>query len=161
MSEKYIPKTIEEKWQKQWAELQVFNIKEDSEKEKFYCLVMFPYPSGFLHMGHVRNYSIGDVVAWYKRLCGFEVIHPMGWDSFGQPAEQAAIKNNIQPQEWTEKNIEHMRAQLKRLGFSYDWSREIATHKGDYYHWNQWFFLQMFKAGLVYKKSSPVNWCPN
>jgi leucyl-tRNA synthetase len=158
MSKIYSFKTIEEKWQKYWYDTKVFT--QDNQKEKFYCLVMFPYPSGSLHMGHVRNYSIGDVIAWYKRLCGFDVIHPIGWDSFGQPAEQAAIKNNVQPKDWTEKNIEYMKGQLKRLGISYDWSRELATHKKEYYIWNQWFFLQMFKKGLVYRKFSPVNWCP-
>lgn len=164
MLKKHLPKDIkgiEEKWQKYWDDSKLFTCKEDSEKEKFYSLVMFPYPSGSLHIGHVRNYSIGDVFAWYKRLCGFNVIHPIGWDSFGQPAERAAIKNNVQPKDWTEKNIEHMRGQIKRLGISYDWSKEVTTHKAEYYVWNQWFFLQMFKKGLVYQKFSPVNWCPN
>ena len=122
---------------------------------------MLPYPSGFLHMGHVRNYSIGDALAWYKRLRGFNVLHPIGWDSFGQPAEQAAIKRGINPRDWTEENIAHMRGQMQRLGISYDWSREIAAHRPDYYKWDQWFFLKMFERGLAYKKKSPVNWCPN
>jgi len=121
---------------------------------------MLPYPSGFLHMGHVRNYSIGDALSWYKRLQGFNVLHPIGWDSFGQPAEQAAIKRGVNPHDWTEENIVHMRGQLKRLGVSYDWSREIAAHRPDYYKWDQWFFLEMFERGLAYKKTSHVNWCP-
>ncbi len=121
---------------------------------------MLPYPSGFLHMGHVRNYSIGDALAWFKRLQGFNVLHPIGWDSFGQPAEQAAIKRGVNPRDWTEENIAHMRGQLQRLGISYDWSREIAAHRPDYYKWDQWFFLKMLERGLAYKKASQVNWCP-
>ena len=121
---------------------------------------MLPYPSGFLHMGHVRNYSIGDALAWFKRLQGFNVLHPIGWDSFGQPAEQAAIKRGVNPRDWTEENIAHMRGQLQRLGISYDWSREIAAHRPDYYKWDQWFFLKMLERGLAYKKVSQVNWCP-
>ena len=132
----------------------------DDPRPKFYALEMLPYPSGFLHMGHVRNYSIGDALAWYKRLQGFNVLHPIGWDSFGQPAEQAAIKRGVNPRDWTEENIAHMRGQMQRLGISYDWSREIAAHRPDYYKWDQWFFLKMFERGLAYKKQSPVNWCP-
>jgi leucyl-tRNA synthetase len=160
MDEKYYPEKIEEKWQRRWAETGAFEVEPDAAREKFYCLEMLPYPSGFLHMGHVRNYSIGDALSWFKRLQGFNVLHPIGWDSFGQPAEQAAIKRGVMPREWTEKNIEHMRGQLRRLGVSYDWRREIAAHTPEYYKWDQWFFLKMFERGLIYRKNSPVNWCP-
>lgn len=161
MDEKYYPEKIEEKWQKRWADGRAFVARDDDERPKFYALEMLPYPSGFLHMGHVRNYAIGDALAWYKRLRGFNVLHPIGWDSFGQPAEQAAIKRGIQPREWTEENIAHMKGQMQRLGISYDWSREIAAHRPDYYKWDQWFFLQMLERGLAYKRTSAVNWCPN
>ena len=160
MDEKYFPEKIEEKWQQRWAESGAFETEVDPARPHFYCLEMLPYPSGFLHMGHVRNYSIGDALAWYKRLQGFNVLHPIGWDSFGQPAEQAAIKRGIQPRDWTEQNIAHMRGQLRRLGISYDWRREIAAHTPEYYKWDQWFFLKMFERGLVYRKLAPVNWCP-
>jgi leucyl-tRNA synthetase len=160
MDEKYYPEVIEKKWQHHWDEGRAFEVTNDDPRPKFYCLEMLPYPSGYLHMGHVRNYSIGDALAWYKRLQGFNVLHPIGWDSFGQPAEQAAIKRGVNPRAWTEENIVHMRGQLKRLGLSYDWSREIAAHRPDYYKWDQWFFLKMFERGLAYKKQSPVNWCP-
>ncbi|HEX5884261.1 MAG TPA: leucine--tRNA ligase [Pyrinomonadaceae bacterium] len=160
MDEKYFPEQIENKWQQRWRETGVFEAKTDDPREKFYCLEMLPYPSGFLHMGHVRNYSIGDALAWFKRLQGFNVLHPIGWDSFGQPAEQAAIKRGVNPRDWTEQNIAHMRGQLQRLGMSYDWSREIAAHRPDYYKWDQWFFLKMLERGLAYKKVSQVNWCP-
>ena len=160
MDEKYFPEAIEKKWQQRWEETRVFEAKTDDPRPRFYCLEMLPYPSGYLHMGHVRNYSIGDALAWYKRLQGFNVLHPIGWDSFGQPAEQAAIKRGVNPRDWTEENIVHMRGQMKRLGISYDWSREIAAHRPDYYKWDQWFFLQMFERGLAYKKTSAVNWCP-
>src|SRR4029079_14733669 len=160
MDEKYFAKKVEAKWQKKWAESGAFEAKIDAEKPKFYQLEMLPYPSGNLHMGHVRNYSIGDAVAWFKRLQGFNVLHPIGWDSFGQPAEQAAIKRGVNPRDWTEDNIAHMRGQLKRLGISYDWSREIAAHRPDYYKWDQWFFLKMLEKDLAYKKVSQVNWCP-
>jgi len=160
MDEKYFPENIENKWQQHWEQTKAFQATEDDPRPKFYCLEMLPYPSGFLHMGHVRNYSIGDALAWYKRLRGFNVLHPIGWDSFGQPAEQAAIKRGVNPRDWTEENIAHMRGQLKRLGISYDWSREIAAHRPDYYKWDQWFFLKMYERGLAYKKKSPVNWCP-
>ncbi|HKP38033.1 MAG TPA: leucine--tRNA ligase [Pyrinomonadaceae bacterium] len=160
MDEKYFPEKIEEKWQKHWAETGAFEPRDEDTRPKFYALEMLPYPSGFLHMGHVRNYSIGDALAWYQRLRGFNVMHPIGWDSFGQPAEQAAIKRGIQPRDWTEKNIAHMKGQLQRLGISYDWSREIAAHRPDYYKWDQWFFLQMLERGLAYKRTSAVNWCP-
>ncbi|HVF55500.1 MAG TPA: leucine--tRNA ligase [Pyrinomonadaceae bacterium] len=160
MDEKYFPEKIEEKWQRHWEETGAFDADADDERERFYCLEMLPYPSGFLHMGHVRNYSIGDTLAWYKRLRGFNVLHPIGWDSFGQPAEQAAIKRGVMPLEWTEANIAHMRGQLKRMGISYDWRREIAAHRPEYYKWDQWFFLKMYEHGLVYRRRSPVNWCP-
>ncbi len=160
MDEKYYPEKIEQKWQKLWTESGAFEAKETDARPKFYCLEMLPYPSGFLHMGHVRNYSIGDALAWYKRLRGFNVLHPIGWDSFGQPAEQAAIKRGIMPLEWTEQNIAHMRGQMKRMGVSYDWRREIAAHRPDYYKWDQWFFLKMYEKGLAYKRKSAVNWCP-
>ncbi|HEU4507426.1 MAG TPA: leucine--tRNA ligase [Pyrinomonadaceae bacterium] len=160
MDEKYFPEQIETKWQRAWAEGGVFQTQTEDPREKFYCLEMLPYPSGFLHMGHVRNYAIGDALAWFKRLQGFNVLHPIGWDSFGQPAEQAAIKRGVNPRDWTENNIAHMRGQLQRLGISYDWSREIAAHRPDYYKWDQWFFLKMLERGLAYKKISQVNWCP-
>ena len=160
MDEKYFPEQIENKWQQHWAETRVFEPENDDPRPKFYALEMLPYPSGFLHMGHVRNYAIGDALAWFKRLQGFNVLHPIGWDSFGQPAEQAAIKRGVNPRDWTEENIVHMRGQLKRLGLSYDWSREIAAHRPDYYKWDQWFFRQMLDRGLAYKKVSQVNWCP-
>jgi leucyl-tRNA synthetase len=160
MDEKYFPEQIEQKWQKHWADSKAFEVSTDDSRDRFYCLEMLPYPSGFLHMGHVRNYSIGDALAWFKRLQGFNVLHPIGWDSFGQPAEQAAIKRGVNPRDWTEENIAHMRGQLQRLGISYDWSREIAAHRPDYYKWDQWFFLKMMERGLAYKKTSQVNWCP-
>ena len=160
MDEKYFPENIEKKWQQRWEQTKAFQVTEDDPRPKFYCLEMLPYPSGFLHMGHVRNYAIGDALAWYKRLQGFNVLHPIGWDSFGQPAEQAAIKRGVNPRDWTEENIAHMRGQRKRLGVSYDWSREIAAHRPEFYRWDQWFFLKMYERGLAYKKKSPVNWCP-
>ncbi len=160
MDEKYFAQKIEQKWQRRWAENKTFEAEIDSGREKFYALEMLPYPSGRLHMGHVRNYSIGDALAWYKRLQGFNVLHPIGWDSFGQPAEQAAIKKGVNPRDWTEDNINQMREQLQRLGISYDWSREIAAHRPEYYKFDQWFFLKMLEHGLAYKKMTKVNWCP-
>ncbi len=159
MDEKYFAKKIEDKWQKKWAETGAFEAEIDDAKPKFYQLEMLPYPSGNLHMGHVRNYSAGDAVAWYKRLKGFNVLHPIGWDSFGQPAEDAAIKRGVNPREWTEENINAMRGQLERLGISYDWSRQMAAHRPEYYKWDQWFFLKMYEMGLAYKKKTQVNWC--
>ncbi|MGD9589854.1 MAG: leucine--tRNA ligase [Pyrinomonadaceae bacterium] len=159
MDEKYFAKKIEQKWQKRWADSRAFEASMESNKPKFYQLEMLPYPSGNLHMGHVRNYSAGDVVAWYKRLKGFNVLHPIGWDSFGQPAEDAAIKRGVNPREWTEANIDTMQGQLQRLGISYDWSRQMAAHRPDYYKFDQWFFLKMFEMGLAYKKKTQVNWC--
>ncbi len=159
MDEKYDPKTIEPKWQDFWETNRLFKVTEDPSKDKYYLLEMFPYPSGKIHMGHVRNYTIGDVVARYKRMQGFNVLHPMGWDAFGMPAENAAIANNSHPATWTYKNIDTMRSELKRVGFSYDWEREIATCKPDYYRWEQWLFLKMYERGMVYRKESLVNWC--
>ncbi len=161
MAERYDFRTIEQKWQKYWEENDVFHTDENSDKEKYYVLEMFPYPSGKLHMGHVRNYSIGDVVARYMRMKGMNVLHPMGWDSFGLPAENAAIKNGIRPDIWTHDNIAEMKNQLKSLGLSYDWDREVTTCKEDYYKWTQWLFIQFFNKGLAYKKKNPVNWCPS
>jgi leucyl-tRNA synthetase len=161
MEERYQAKAIEEKWQRIWDADQAFQAREDAAKPKYYVLEMFPYPSGRIHMGHVRNYSIGDVVARYKRMRGFNTLHPMGWDAFGLPAENAAIERGIHPEAWTQENILYMKTQLKRLGLSYDWDRELATCDPEYYRWNQWIFLQFFKKGLAYKKSSFVNWCPS
>ena len=159
MEEKYNPKKIESKWQTYWESTQLFKVHQDPTKEKYYLLEMFPYPSGKIHMGHVRNYTIGDVVARYKRMCGFNVLHPMGWDAFGMPAENAAIANNTHPAKWTYANIDTMRSQLKRLGFSYDWDRELATCRPEYYRWEQWLFLRMYQKGMAYRKESFVNWC--
>ena len=156
----YHPETIELKWQKRWEKEQLYRVDLDDSRPKYYCLEMFPYPSGRCHMGHVRNYSIGDVIARFKRMNGWNVLHPMGWDAFGLPAENAAIKNNIPPNKWTWDNIAFMREQLKRMGFSYDWDRELSTCHPDYYAWTQWLFLQFFKKGLAYKKQAAVNWCP-
>ncbi|MDR0800353.1 MAG: leucine--tRNA ligase [Endomicrobium sp.] len=152
---------IEKKWQKKWEEDKVFEAKEQQEREKYYCLVMLPYPSGNLHMGHVRNYGIGDVFARFHKMKGKNVLHPIGWDAFGLPAENAAIKNKIHPAKWTKQNIARMREQLKILGISYDWSRELATCNPEYYRWNQWFFIKMWERGLVFRKRANVNWCPS
>jgi len=157
----YDHKTLEMKWQKRWEEQGIYRLDAGGGRPKYYCLEMFPYPSGRCHMGHVRNYSIGDVVARFKRMNGWNVLHPMGWDAFGLPAENAAIKNNIPPKKWTWDNIDAMRRQLKRLGFAYDWEREVATCHPDYYKWTQWLFLQFYKKGLAYKKKAAVNWCPS
>lgn len=158
---KYDFKKIEDKWQKIWQDEKTFKTEDDFSKEKYYVLEMFPYPSGKLHMGHVRNYSIGDAIARIKKMQGFNVLHPMGFDSFGLPAENAAIKNNVEPSEWTEKNTKEMEEQLDKLGFSYDWDREVSTCRPDYYRWMQWIFIQFYKKGLAYKKENPVNWCPS
>jgi leucyl-tRNA synthetase len=155
----YNPREIEKKWQKIWKDNSVDTVTEDKNKKKYYCLEMFPYPSGKLHMGHVRNYSIGDVISRYKRLQGFNVLHPFGWDSFGLPAENAAIKHGVHPAEWTYKNIDVMREQIKSMGFAYDWTRELATSSPEYYKWEQLFFIKMLEKGLAYKKQSTVNWC--
>ena len=159
MDEKYFPEKIEEKWQQHWADERAFEAREDDPRPKFYALEMLPYPSGFLHMGHVRNYSIGDAVARFQWMRGRQVLHPMGWDSFGLPAENAAIQHGTHPALWTNENIAVMGRQLRRLGLSYDWGREIAAHRPDYYRWNQWFFLKMLERGLAYRSRRWVNWC--
>jgi len=161
MNEEYQAQKIEENVQQIWDEKSTFSAVEDDSKEKFYCLAMFPYPSGKLHMGHVRNYSIGDVISRFQRMQGKNVMQPMGWDAFGLPAENAAMKNKVAPAKWTYENIDYMREQLKRLGFAYDWKREIATCKPDYYRWEQWLFTRLFKKGMAYKKTAGVNWCPH
>jgi leucyl-tRNA synthetase len=160
VEEKYIPKSVEDKWQKFWETNRSFKVGEDAARKKYYLLEMFPYPSGRIHMGHVRNYSIGDVIARFKRMQGLNVLHPMGWDAFGMPAENAAIQNKSHPATWTHENIAYMRDQLKKMGFSYDWDRELATCDVEYYQWEQLIFLQMYRKGLAYKKTSFVNWCP-
>lgn len=158
---KYNFSEIEKKWQKRWYEANIYKVDEDADKEKFYVLEMFPYPSGKLHMGHLRNYAIGDVIARQKHMAGYNVLHPMGWDAFGLPAENAAIKNNVEPSKWTAANIKEMREQLKCMGLSYDWEREVTTCNPDYYKWTQWIFIKLFERGLAYKKENPVNWCPD
>ena len=161
MDQQYDPKLLEAQAQKLWSDEGHFEVHEDPVKESYYCLSMFPYPSGKLHMGHVRNYTIGDVISRYQRMLGKNVLQPMGWDAFGLPAENAAIKNKVPPAKWTYENIDYMRGQLKRLGFGYDWSRELATCKPDYYRWEQWFFTRLMEKGIAYKKTAPVNWCPH
>lgn len=161
MDQQYDPKSLEAQAQKFWSDEKQFEVHEDPAKESYYCLSMFPYPSGKLHMGHVRNYTIGDVISRYQRMLGKNVLQPMGWDAFGLPAENAAIKNNVPPAKWTYENIDYMRSQLKLLGFGYDWSRELATCKPDYYRWEQWFFTRLMEKGIAYKKTAPVNWCPH
>jgi leucyl-tRNA synthetase len=160
MQEQYFPKDVEQNARHFWEKNESFSVTEDPDKEKYYCLSMFPYPSGKLHMGHVRNYTIGDVVSRYQRMQGKNVMQPMGWDAFGLPAENAAIKNNVAPAKWTYENIEYMKTQLKQLGFGYDWNRELATCRPEYYKWEQWFFTKLYEKGLVYKKNSTVNWDP-
>lgn len=159
MEARYSPSEIESKWQRIWEEQRLFYVGEDDSKPKYYLLEMFPYPSGRIHMGHVRNYTIGDVVARYKTMRGFNVLHPMGWDAFGMPAENAAIKAGIHPATWTYNNIAQMKEQLKEMGFSYDWSRELATCDVSYYRWEQLMFLKMYERGLAYRQESYVNWC--
>lgn len=159
MKESYFPQEIEKKWQKIWDDSKAFKTPDVSDKPKYYALSMFPYPSGKLHMGHVRNYTITDVIARFKKANGFNVLHPIGWDSFGLPAENAAMKHHVDPETWTDENIAYMKKQLKMLGLSYDWDREVATCKPEYYKWTQWLFLQLYKKGLVYKKEAAVNWC--
>jgi leucyl-tRNA synthetase len=158
--EDYQPAAIEALARDYWQANNSFAVTEDPSKEKYYCLSMFPYPSGKLHMGHVRNYTIGDVVSRYQRMQGKNVMQPMGWDAFGLPAENAAIQNKVAPAKWTYENIQYMKNQLNQLGFGYDWSREVATCKPDYYKWEQWFFTKLYEKGLVYKKNSTVNWDP-
>ena len=161
VDDRYDPQRVEAKWSELWqADPSLYAAEPDSSKKKYYVLEMLPYPSGALHMGHVRNYAIGDALARYMWMNGYNVLHPMGWDSFGLPAENAAISNNTPPREWTLRNIANMKAQMKRLGFAYDWSREVTTCLPDYYRWNQWFFIKMFEKGLAYRKKSKVNWCP-
>ena len=160
MTKPYDHEAIELKWQKKWLESRVFEVTEDPKRPKYYCLEMLPYPSGKIHMGHVRNYSIGDVVARFKKMRGFNVLHPIGWDALGLPAENAALKHGEHPEDWTRSNIEHMKVQLRRLGFSYAWEREFATCDPEYYRWSQWFFIQMWKKNLAYRKKAAVNWCP-
>jgi leucyl-tRNA synthetase len=159
LDEKYSADKIEKKWQEHWDAEKLFRVHEDTERPKFYCLEMFPYPSGKIHMGHVRNYVIGDVITRYKKMRGFNVMHPMGWDAFGMPAENAAIKHGVHPSKWTNENISYMKQQLKKMGLVYDWDREVKTCDPKYYRWNQWFFLKMLEKGLAYKKASSVNWC--
>ena len=154
----FLAQKDEQKWQKEWEKQHAFESK-DNPKKKYYCLEMFPYPSGKLHMGHVRNYTIGDSIARFKRMNGYDVLYPIGFDSFGLPAENAAIKEKVNPLEWTEQKIGQMIEQQKQLGFSYDWSRKICTHHPEYYKWNQWIFLQFYKKGIAFKKKAPVNWC--
>ena len=156
----YNPLEIEARVQQRWEQDKTFEVSEDPTREKYYCLSMLPYPSGALHMGHVRNYTIGDVISRYHRMQGKNVLQPMGWDAFGLPAENAAIKNNTAPARWTYANIEHMRSQLKRIGFAYDWSREFATCSPEYYRWEQLLFTRLMKKGLAYRKDSEVNWDP-
>ena len=160
MQERYEPAAIEADAQRFWNENRCFEAGEDPTREKYYCLSMFPYPSGRLHMGHVRNYTIGDVLSRFMRMNGRNVLQPMGWDAFGLPAENAAMANGVPPAKWTLANIDTMKRQLKALGFALDWSRELATCEPDYYRWNQWFFLRMLEAGIAYKKSGVVNWDP-
>ncbi len=160
MEQKYLPSEVEKKWQERWEADKTFRVTEDPDRKKYYLLEMFPYPSGRIHMGHVRNYSIGDVIGRFKRMRGFNVLHPMGWDAFGMPAENAAIQNKCHPAKWTYENIDYMRGQLKKMGLSYDWDRELATCNVDYYRWEQKIFLEMYARGLAYKKTSYVNWCP-
>src|SRR5579871_4207001 len=160
MQEQYLPQQIEKNCQAYWQEKNTFHVTEDVSREKFYCLSMFPYPSGNLHMGHVRNYTIGDVISRYQSMRGKNVLQPMGFDAFGLPAENAAIKHGVSPAAWTRENVAHIRAQMMRMGFAYDWSREIVTCDPDYYRWEQWLFLKMYKAGLAYRKEAEVNWDP-
>src|SRR6056297_3356588 len=156
----YVPQEVESKWQNIWDSKGYFSAEYNRQREKYYVLEMFPYPSGRIHMGHVRVYTIGDVIARYKRACGYNVLHPMGWDAFGLPAENAAIEHGVHPAEWTYKNIDEMRTQLQKLGFSLDWQREFATCDQDYYQWEQLFFLELWQRDMVYRKKAPVNWCP-
>ena len=160
-SNEYDFRQVEEKWQKIWESREAFEVRENPRKSKFYLLEMYPYPSGRIHMGHVRNYTIGDVITRFMIMRGFNVLHPIGWDALGMPAENAAIKHGVHPRKWTLDNIAHMKIQLKRMGFAYDWSREVNTCEPEYYRWNQWIFLKMYERGLAYRKKNWVNWCPD
>ncbi len=160
MRQKYCPADVERSAQKWWKDNNTFRAIEQLDREKYYCLSMFPYPSGQLHMGHVRNYTIGDVISRYQRMQGKNVLQPMGWDSFGLPAENAAIQNSTSPSAWTDNNIDYMRGLLQRLGLGYDWERELSTCTPQYYRWEQWIFTRLFRKGLIYKKTAAVNWCP-
>ena len=160
-SDRYQPADIESKWQERWREKELFRTGNDPSKPKFYYLDMFPYPSGDLHVGHVRNYAIGDAVARYRVMKGYNVLHPMGWDAFGLPAENAAIKNQVHPHDWTQRCIERMHEQFDKLGISFDWNREVTTCLPDYYKWTQWLFIQFYKRGLAERRAANVNWCPN
>src|SRR5207249_7546674 len=159
-TDRYPFREVEAKWQRIWEERKQFQVTEDPARPKFYCLEMFPYPSGRIHMGHVRVYAIGDLLARYKWMRGFNVLHPMGWDAFGLPAENAAILNKRHPRDWTRQNIANMKKTHRRFAFSYDWEREVSTCEPEYYRWNQWFFLKMLERGLAYRKKALVNWCP-
>ncbi len=161
MSERYIPQGIEPRWQEYWEREKLYYASDDDPRPKFYALVMFPYPSGDLHMGHMRNYTIGDLFARYKKMRGYNVMNPMGWDAFGLPAENAALLADIHPKRWTEQNIADMKGQLYKMGICYDWDREVTSCLPDYYRWTQWIFLQLYQRGLAYKKLSPANWCPS
>ena len=160
MSTSYQPEIVELKAQQHWADARSFEVSEDADRDKFYCLTMFPYPSGKLHMGHVRVFTISDVIARYQRMQGKHVLQPMGWDAFGMPAENAAIQRGVPPAQWTYNNIDDMRDQLKRLGYAYDWTREVTTCRPEYYRWEQWLYTRMFHKGLVYRKNSVVNGDP-
>lgn len=160
MDARYEPESVELKARQYWDDNRTFEVDEDPTKEKFYCLTMFPYPSGKLHMGHVRVFTINDVIARYQRMNGKHVLQPMGWDAFGMPAENAAIQRGVPPAKWTYENIAYMRGQLKRLGYGYDWTREVTTCKPEYYRWEQWLFTKLLEKGLVYRKNSLVNWDP-
>jgi leucyl-tRNA synthetase len=159
-SERYNPREAEPRWQAAWADKRIFETSNEDPRPKYYVLEMFPYPSGRIHMGHVRNYTMGDVIARYMRAKGKNVLHPMGWDAFGLPAENAAILNKRHPRDWTRQNIANMKKTHRRFAFSYDWDREVSTCEPEYYRWNQWFFLKMLERGLAYKRTSAVNWCP-
>ena len=160
MDDRYSPIDVEREAQAFWAQARSFEVTEDDARPKFYCLSMFPYPSGRLHMGHVRNYTLGDVISRWRRMQGMNVLQPMGWDAFGLPAEGAAERNGVPPAQWTYDNISAMRDQLKRLGLAYDWRREIATCRPEYYRWEQWLFTRLYRKGLAYRATAPVNWCP-
>ncbi|MHB8144524.1 MAG: class I tRNA ligase family protein, partial [Vulcanimicrobiaceae bacterium] len=161
MAESYDFRSVERKWQERWERAHLYRASDDDARERYYVLEMLPYPSGDLHVGHAKNYTLGDAVARMMRMLGYNVLHPMGWDAFGLPAENAAIQRGIDPAQWTRSNIENMQRQIRLMGTGYDWSREIATCDPEYYRWNQWLFLRLYEHGLAYKREAPVNWCPN